>query len=93
MLPNSQLIHRKEGDDPFQMFDPEANACLSTLSKLNPDAESVYELYPNPSQFSEPEAIWKEIAPTPSRVHSQKQLRSEIKKLESSRRISNEIVQ
>ncbi|KAG6582355.1 Calmodulin calcium-dependent NAD kinase, partial [Cucurbita argyrosperma subsp. sororia] len=88
-----KLIHRKEGDDPFQMFDPEANACLSTLSNLNPDAESVYELYPNPSQFSEPEAIWKEIAPTPSRVHSQKQLRSEIKKVESSRRISNEIVQ
>ena len=93
MLPYSQLIHRKDGTDPFQTIDAEASACLTTLSNLNPDAESVYELYPNPSPFSEPEAIWKEIALTPSRLHSQKELRSAIKKIESSRTISSEVEQ
>ncbi|KAL0548185.1 hypothetical protein IC582_012632 [Cucumis melo] len=88
-----KLIHRKDGTDPFQTIDAEASACLTTLSNLNPDAESVYELYPNPSPFSEPEAIWKEIALTPSRLHSQKELRSAIKKIESSRTISSEVEQ
>lgn len=93
MFPISQLIHRKDNDDPFEMVDPEALACLTALSNLNPDAESVYELYPNPNPFSEPEPILKEIALTPSRVQSQKELRSAIQKLESSRTISNEIEQ
>ncbi|KGN56910.1 uncharacterized protein LOC101217085 [Cucumis sativus] len=88
-----KLIHRKDGTDPFQTIDAEASACLTTLSNLNPDAESVYELYPNPSPFSEPEAIWKEIALTPSRLQSQKELRSAIKKLESSRTVSSKIEQ
>lgn len=94
MFPISQLLIRKDGDDdPSQMVDPEAHAYLSTLSNLNAAAESVYELYPNPSPFVEPESVWKEIGVSPSRIHSQKELRSAIQKLESSRSILDETVQ
>lgn len=87
VLPILQLIHRKDSDDPSHMVDPEAHRCLTTLSNLNTDAKSVYELYPNPTPFCELEQqpIWKEIALSPTRLHHQIELRFAIQKVESSR--------
>ncbi|KAG7028851.1 hypothetical protein SDJN02_10033, partial [Cucurbita argyrosperma subsp. argyrosperma] len=87
-----KLIYRKDSNKSFEMVDPEARAWLTTLSNLNIDAESVYELYPNSSLFSEPSSILKEMTPTSLRLSCQKELRYVIKKLESSRTISNEFL-
>ena len=87
-----QLIYRKDSNKSFEMVDPEAHAWLTTLSNLNIDAESVHELYPNSSLFSEPGSILKEMTPTSLRLTCQKELRYVIKKLESSRTISNEFL-
>ncbi|KAK6265699.1 hypothetical protein QUC31_016536 [Theobroma cacao] len=48
-----KLIAWKDGDNPL-LIDPDDIKCLSNVSSLNPGAESVYELYTEPSPVHEP---------------------------------------
>lgn len=52
------------------------------MGSLNPDADSIYELYPEPSPIFEPGTVWKDILLSPSRPSIQLELKTVIKKLE-----------
>ncbi|XP_031376272.1 uncharacterized protein LOC116192020 isoform X1 [Punica granatum] len=75
------LIAWKEGENKL-LVDPEEIKCLNTVGCLNPAAESIYELYQDPSPIFEPGSIWKDIHLAPTRPARQVELKSTIKKIE-----------
>lgn len=77
-----QLIGWKDGDSNL-LVDTEELECLTKLSSLNPDADSIYELYNHPSIIFKPGSIWNDIVLSPSRSAIQVELRSSIQKCES----------
>lgn len=79
-----QLIGYKDGDSNL-LVDNEEIECLTKLSSLNPDADSVYELYEHPSIIFKPGSIWNDVVFSPSRSALQMELKSSIQKLESTR--------
>ncbi|KAL8162756.1 hypothetical protein V2J09_014245 [Rumex salicifolius] len=66
------------------LVDPENFKIVNSLSSLNDDAESIYELYKQlPNPIYEPGSVWKDIVLHPSRPDVQLQLKTAIQKLES----------
>ncbi|KAG5391232.1 hypothetical protein IGI04_032773 [Brassica rapa subsp. trilocularis] len=61
-----RLIAWKAGNSRL-LVDPEDIECLKRVSNLNPDAESIYELYSDPNLLSQPGSVWTEIVIVPSR--------------------------
>ena len=78
-----QLIAWKDGDNKL-LIDPEGYKCLTNVSNLRADAESIYELYTGPSPIFEPGSVWKEIVMDPSRPTVQSELRASIINIEKS---------
>ncbi|XP_022760227.1 uncharacterized protein LOC111306689 [Durio zibethinus] len=78
-----KLIARKDGDSKL-LIDPDDINCLSNVSNLNPGAESVYELYEEPSPLDKPGSVWKDIVLSPSRPSIQLELKDSIQKIEKS---------
>ncbi|KAL0797335.1 hypothetical protein Bca101_052509 [Brassica carinata] len=76
-----RLIAWKAGDSRL-LVDPEDIECLKRVSNLNPDAESIYEIYSDPSLLSQPGSVWTEIVIVPSRLEVQRKLTDTIKKIE-----------
>uniref|UniRef100_A0A0D3DIS6 Zeta toxin domain-containing protein n=2 Tax=Brassica TaxID=3705 RepID=A0A0D3DIS6_BRAOL len=76
-----RLIAWKAGNSRL-LVDPEDIECLKRVSNLNPDAESIYELYSDPSLLSQPGSVWTEIVIVPSRPEVQRKLNDTIKKIE-----------
>ncbi|KAK9991904.1 hypothetical protein SO802_026889 [Lithocarpus litseifolius] len=77
-----ELIARKDGDNKL-LIDPEKINCLTAVSNLNAEAQSIYELYTDSSQISEPGSIWKDIVLSPSRASLQQELRASIQRIEN----------
>ncbi|KAG7653014.1 Zeta toxin domain [Arabidopsis suecica] len=76
-----RLIAWKDGNSKL-LVDPEDFECLKRVSSLNPDAESIYELYPDPSQLSKPGSVWNDVVLVPSRPKVQKELSDAIRRIE-----------
>ncbi|CAF1923669.1 BnaC05g02390D [Brassica napus] len=76
-----QLIAWKSGNSNL-LVDPEEIECLRRVSNLNPDAESINELYTDPNVLSKPGSVWNDIVLAPSRPKLQKQLTDAIRKIE-----------
>ncbi|XP_048141525.1 calmodulin calcium-dependent NAD kinase-like isoform X2 [Rhodamnia argentea] len=76
------LIAWKDGDSKLPV-NPEEIECLATISKLNPNAESVDELYPVPSPIHEPGSVWNDFVHSPSRPTTLSELRTAVKKVEN----------
>ncbi|KAF2313938.1 hypothetical protein GH714_020741 [Hevea brasiliensis] len=76
-----RLIARKDGDNKL-LIDPEEIKCLTNVSNLNSDAESIYELYSDPSPIYESGSAWKEVILAPSRSAIQLELKTSIQMLE-----------
>ncbi|KFK42767.1 hypothetical protein AALP_AA1G037100 [Arabis alpina] len=76
-----RLIAWKDGDSRL-LVDPEDIECLKRVSNLNPDAESIIELYPDPSELTKPGSVWNDVVLVPSRPKVQKELSDVIKKIE-----------
>lgn len=84
-----QLIGWKDGDNNL-LVDPEEIKCLTNLSSLNSEAESIYELYmQNPSLILEPGSFWRDIVLCPSRPSLQLKLKGTIQKIEISYTATN----
>ncbi|XP_011029878.1 PREDICTED: uncharacterized protein LOC105129489 isoform X4 [Populus euphratica] len=77
------LIAWKDGDNKL-LIDPEGYKCLTNVSNLRADAESIYELYPDPSPIFESGSVWKDIVMDPSRPTVQSELRTSILNIEKS---------
>ncbi|CAN1797435.1 Calmodulin calcium-dependent NAD kinase [Linum perenne] len=76
-----KLIARKDGENKM-LIDEEGFKWLSNVGRLNPDAESVHELYSDPSLIDEPGSVWKDVVLNPSRPSVQAELKMTIQKIE-----------
>ncbi|KAJ6430173.1 hypothetical protein OIU84_021558 [Salix udensis] len=74
------LIAWKDGDHNL-LIDPERYRCLTNVCNLKAEAESIYELYTDPSPIFEPGSVWKDIVMDPSRPTAQSELRTSIRKI------------
>ncbi|RWW72448.1 hypothetical protein BHE74_00019743 [Ensete ventricosum] len=76
------LIGWKDGSSNL-LVDPQEIICLEKLSKVNEDANSIYELYPQADTSSGSGFIWDEMVISPTRESIQQELKAAIKRIES----------
>lgn len=62
--------------------DQDCISCLEKVSKLNEDADSIYELYPEDDTSCGSGSIWDEIT-SPARAATQQQLKKAVTMTES----------
>ncbi|WOK99402.1 hypothetical protein Cni_G08114 [Canna indica] len=74
---SAKLIGWKDGSSNL-LVDPQEIVCLDKLSKLNEDANSVYELYPEDPTCCESGAIWNDIMMSTTRESIQQELKEAI---------------
>ncbi|XP_012092088.2 uncharacterized protein LOC105649882 [Jatropha curcas] len=79
-----KLIGWKERDKTL-LVDPDEIDCLKWVSRLNEEADSIYELYKSPNPAKAAGSIWKDIVLSPSRINIQKELKYCIQKVERSK--------
>lgn len=65
------------------MIEPEEFKCLTTVTNLNEEAESIYELYAEPNTLSEPGSVWNDLVLLPGRPSLQDELKIAIQKIEN----------
>ena len=70
-----QLIAWKDGDNKL-LVDPEGYKCLTNAKNLRAEAESIYDLYTDPSPIFEPGSFWNDIVMDPSRPAVQSELKT-----------------
>ncbi|KAK6138730.1 hypothetical protein DH2020_027527 [Rehmannia glutinosa] len=75
------LIAWKDGDSKL-LVDPDEIKCLTSVSELNDEAESIYELYKEPNQVYEPGSVWNDIVLLSTRTSLQLELKTVVKKIE-----------
>ncbi|KAK6138729.1 hypothetical protein DH2020_027529 [Rehmannia glutinosa] len=76
-----ELIAWKDGDSKL-LVDPDEIKCLTSVSELNDEAESIYELYKEPNQVYEPGSVWNDIVLLSTRTSLQLELKTVVKKIE-----------
>ncbi|KAG8370338.1 hypothetical protein BUALT_Bualt14G0106400 [Buddleja alternifolia] len=76
------LIAWKDGDSNL-LVDRDEIKCLTSVSELNDEAESIYELYKEAKQISEAGSVWNDIVLFPTRESVQLELKTVVKKIES----------
>ncbi|KAL0376723.1 UNVERIFIED_CONTAM: Calmodulin calcium-dependent NAD kinase [Sesamum calycinum] len=76
-----RLIAWKDGDSNL-LVDPNEIKCLESVSNLNDEAESVYELYKEPDQIHEPGSVWNDVVLLSTRESLQLELKTAVKKIE-----------
>lgn len=64
------------------LVDTDDIKCLTTVKELNEEAESIYELYKDPSKMYEAESVWNDIVLHSARSSVQLQLTTIVKKIE-----------
>ncbi|KAF8392269.1 hypothetical protein HHK36_022611 [Tetracentron sinense] len=77
-----KMIGWKDGTNNL-LVDPQEIICLTTLSTLNEDADSVYELNADPNPTCDAGSVWKDIVLSPSRAILQQELKIAIQKIEN----------
>ncbi|MBA0588663.1 hypothetical protein Gorai_001758, partial [Gossypium raimondii] len=87
-----KLIAWKDGENKL-LIDPDDIKWLSNVSKLNPGADCVNELYnQDPSPVDEPGSVWKDIVLDPSRPTIQFELKASIQRIETTTLTTTSIV-
>jgi hypothetical protein len=79
---NVQLVAWKDGDNKL-LVDPEEIDCLTRVSSLNTEAESIYDLYNHSAPLPELSTIWKDITLSPARASLQMELRDCVQRIEN----------
>ncbi|XP_062108187.1 calmodulin calcium-dependent NAD kinase-like [Humulus lupulus] len=83
-----KLIGWKEGQQKL-LVDSEEIECLSTIKSLNSNADSIHQLYADPTPIFRPGFVWNDIVLSPSRPSIQQRLRESIQKIEHSNNNNN----
>ncbi|KAK2455848.1 hypothetical protein P8452_02931 [Trifolium repens] len=78
-----KLIGWKDGDHNL-LVDPENIKSLKNVISLNSEADSICELYKEPSPVMESGSVWNDFVLSPSRPNVQEELRESIHKIEKS---------
>ncbi|KAK8674465.1 hypothetical protein V6N13_112756 [Hibiscus sabdariffa] len=76
-----KLIGWKDKDRTL-LVDPDEIGCLKRISRLNENADSIYELYRYPNPACQAGSIWKDIVLSPSRLNIQLELKYTIQNVE-----------
>lgn len=76
-----QLIAWKDGDSSL-LIEPQEYTCLENVAKLNEDADSVHEVYPQTDTVSDSGSIWNDMI-SPLRLSSQQELKISIQMIEN----------
>lgn len=77
------MIEWRDGSCRDLPEDRDCIKCLEKVSKLNEDADSIYELYPEDDSSCGSRSIWDEIT-SPARAETQQQLKEAVKMMERS---------
>ncbi|KAM0030557.1 putative calmodulin calcium-dependent NAD kinase NADKc [Helianthus debilis subsp. tardiflorus] len=84
ILVKMQLIGWKDGNSGL-LVDRDQIKCLQTLSEINDEADSIYELYADPRRLTESGSVWKERVLKPDRIDLQRDLKVVIERIEKSK--------
>ncbi|GFY84983.1 P-loop containing nucleoside triphosphate hydrolases superfamily protein [Actinidia rufa] len=77
-----KLIAWKDGENNL-LVEPNEIKCLTSVTNLNDEAESIYELYnTEPDRIYEPGSVWKDVVLLPSRASLQLELKTAIQSVE-----------
>ena len=77
-----QLIAWKDGLNSSLLVEPREIDCLDKVSRLNENATSVHDLYPDGTTTCGARSIWEDMIASPSRAAAQRQLREAIRAVE-----------
>ncbi|KAL2463724.1 P-loop containing nucleoside triphosphate hydrolase superfamily protein [Forsythia ovata] len=77
----SMLITWKDRDSKL-LVDPDGIKWLTSVSNLNEEADSIYELYKEKDQMTEPRSVWKDMVLLPTRAKLQQELKIVVQKIE-----------
>lgn len=77
-----QLIGWKDGSSNL-LVDPHHISCLEDVSKLNDNADSIYELYPDKDTRCGAGLVWGDMVSSPARTSIQEELKATIKSIEN----------
>jgi hypothetical protein len=77
-----QLIAWKDGINSSLLVEPGEIDCLEKVSRLNEDATSVHDLYPDGTTTCGSRSIWEDMIASPSRAATQRELREAISSAE-----------
>ncbi|KAL2490386.1 P-loop containing nucleoside triphosphate hydrolase superfamily protein [Abeliophyllum distichum] len=78
----SRLITWKDRDSKL-LVDPDGIKWLTSVSNLNEEADSIYELYKELDQMTEPGSVWKDTVLLPRRAKLQQELKTVVQKIET----------
>jgi len=81
-LGSAQLIAWKDGLNSSLLVEPREIDCLDKVSRLNENATSVHDLYPDGTTTCGARSIWEDMIASPSRAAAQRQLREAIRSIE-----------
>ncbi|MFS7924795.1 putative Zeta toxin domain, P-loop containing nucleoside triphosphate hydrolase [Helianthus anomalus] len=79
-----QLIGWKDGNSGL-LVNRDQIKCLETLSEINDEADSIYELYADPRRLTESGSVWKECVLKPDRIDLQRDLKGVIERIEKAK--------
>ncbi|XP_022678990.1 uncharacterized protein LOC101773079 isoform X2 [Setaria italica] len=79
---SAQLIAWKDGINSSLLVEPGEIDCLEKVSRLNEDATSVHDLYPDGTTTCGSRSIWEDMIASPSRAATQRDLREAIRSAE-----------
>ncbi|KAK3149950.1 hypothetical protein QOZ80_3AG0225240 [Eleusine coracana subsp. coracana] len=80
-LGSAKLIAWKDGNSSL-LVEPREFDCLEKVSKLNENATSVHDLYPDGTTTCGSRSIWDDMIVSPARANIQRELRDAIKSME-----------
>nr|CAB3493955.1 unnamed protein product [Digitaria exilis] len=82
-LGSAQLIAWKDGINSSLLVEPREFDCLEKVSRLNENATSVHDLYPEGTTTCGARSIWDDMIASPSRAAIQRELREAIRSVEA----------
>ncbi|CAL4926295.1 unnamed protein product [Urochloa decumbens] len=82
-LGSAQLIAWKDGMSSSLLVEPREIDCLEKVSRLNEDATSVHDLYPDGATTCGSRSIWEDMIAAPARADTQRELREAVRAAEA----------
>jgi hypothetical protein len=79
----ARLIAWKDGVGSSLLVDPREFDCLDKVSRLNENATSVHDLYPDGTTTCGERSIWDDMIAAPARADTQRELKEAIRSVEA----------
>ncbi|KAG0548483.1 hypothetical protein BDA96_01G170700 [Sorghum bicolor] len=80
---SAKLIAWKDGINSSLLVEPQEFDCLDKVSRLNEDATSVHDLYPDGTTTCGERSVWEDMVAAPARADTQRELKEAIRSVEA----------